>query len=249
MRAVAIDDIEEMHEVLANLLKLIDAEVDLVGTATTVAEGVAKVDELKPNILFLDIDLPDGDGFDVLSQVSYRDFLTIFITGRNDYAIRAFEFQALDYLEKPLDSRRLEQALNWAKQRLEMSSAAERMADMEAASASFRGGELPSRLKVANSEGVHFLPVAKIMYLETADNLITVVMEDGKRVHRTGRLKRFVELLHGYGHFMQVHQSVIVNLHRVSMLKANHMLVLDNGEEVRISARMSKPVKDRLERL
>ena len=249
MRAVAIDDVDEMHIVLENLLEMIGADVELVGTAATVAEGVAMLNELTPDILFLDIDLPDGDGFDVLNRVNYREFFTIFITGRNDHAIRAFEFEALDYLEKPLHATRLKIALERAQQRFNMLSAAERANEMEVVTTNFRKQQLPSKLKVSNAEGLHYILLSTIMYLETADSLITVVQEDGTRVHKAGRLKRFVELLDDYGYFMQVHQSTIVNLHRVSMIKANQYLVLDNGEEIRISARLASKIKIRIERL
>ncbi|MEL7161967.1 MAG: response regulator, partial [Bacteroidota bacterium] len=158
MRAIAVDDDTQMHQLLRDSLSIIDADVDLLACASTKASGITLIEQHEPDLLFLDIDLPDGTGFDLLEGLSdYGKYLIIFISGHGEHGRRALEFEALDYLDKPLMIDDLETALERAKRRYEQRNYVERMADIQEAIHNFRQEVLPKRLIVSNSKGFYFL--------------------------------------------------------------------------------------------
>lgn len=251
MRAVAIDDDEQMHELLANMLELIGAEVEIVGKGTTVESGVAVIEQEQPDLLFLDIELPDGTGFDVLSRIKYGEYLIIFISGHSEYGRRALDFEALDYLDKPLRASALSTGLLRARRRFELRNQDQRIEDLKLLLQSYRDEKSPTRLTVSNNKGVHVIPLDEILYLYTQDGVVFVVYDLGKPIAKSGRLIRFAEYFdadHRMG-FMQVRDSHIVNLRRVRMLKGNESVVMDNGDEIPISAKMAPEIRRRLKEL
>jgi len=251
MRAVTIDDDQQMHELLANMLELIGAEVDIVGTGTTVEKGVEVIEKEEPDLLFLDIDLPDGTGFDLLAKIDFGKYLIIFISGYSNFGRRAFEFEALDYLDKPLRAVDLSKALLRARRRFEQRRYPQRVEDLKMLLKSYREETCPTRLTISNSQGVHVLPLGEIIYLYTEGGVVFVVHDGGTPIAKSGRLKRFAEYFdaeHRMG-FMQVRGSHIVNLRRVRMLKGNESVVMDNGDEIPISAKIAPEIRRRLAEL
>ena len=115
MRAVIIDDDPFMRENLISLLSLYCEDVEIVGEADGVKSGVAQIKELQPEIVFMDIEMKDGTGFDLLSILGKSNFKLIFVTGHNNFAIKAFKFSAVDYLLKPVDPDDLIRAVEKAK--------------------------------------------------------------------------------------------------------------------------------------
>ncbi|OAV43629.1 LytTR family DNA-binding domain-containing protein [Lewinella sp. 4G2] len=249
MRAVAIDDDPRMHRVLSRMLALINAEVEIVATATSVAAGVEAVNTHEPDLLFLDIELPDGTGFDLLEQINAGRYLIVFISGHHHYGRLALKFEALDYLDKPLNSEDLRDALRKAQRRFAQRSAADRLEDLAVALRNFRGSQLPSRLTISNSDGIFFVPVEDIIRLSTADGLVTVHCADGRKLHKTARLKSYERQFADYPHFTLVHKSHLVNLRRVRALVTGPHLIMENGDEVILSAQKAKEVRALLDGL
>ena len=100
MKAILIDDEAKGRSALKNLLTLLDDSVQVTAEASSVAEGVALIDDSEPELVFLDIQMDDGTGFDVLEQIRFKDFQLIFVTAHDEYALRAFRYSAIDYLTK-----------------------------------------------------------------------------------------------------------------------------------------------------
>ncbi len=111
MKAIIIDDEAKGRSALKNLLTLIDDSVQVMAEASSVAAGVALIDDSEPELVFLDIQMDDGTGFDVLEQIRFKDFQLIFVTAHDEYALRAFRYSAIDYLTKPVDPDLLRDAL------------------------------------------------------------------------------------------------------------------------------------------
>ena len=119
LRAVVIDDIEAIRKKNASLIAMVCPNVSIVGQADSVASGISLIRQTSPDLVFLDVEMPDGTGFDLLQKLSPIAFKVIFITGYEDFAIRAFRFSAIDYLLKPLDKTELAEAVKKAEHALE----------------------------------------------------------------------------------------------------------------------------------
>jgi len=249
MRAVAVDDDENMHGLLASLLKHLDADVELVGTAATVEEGVRVITETKPDLLFLDIELPDGTGFDLLDLVNAGDYLIVFISGHGHYGRAALDFQALIYIDKPLRASHLKEALERAKRQFSLRTHAGRTEDIKTAGNNFRSGDLPTVYTISNSEGLHFVPIRDILYFTCSDDLLTIIWNGGDPLHWSGRLKRVVKHFELYDSFMQVNRSYLINLKALRKLTTGPTLVMSDKTEIAVSSQTAKEVRHRLEQL
>lgn len=250
MRAVAIDDDVKMHRLLGRMLQQTDSAVEIVGTATSVDTGVQLIEDEKPDLLFLDIDLGDsGTGFDILHRINSGEYLIIFISGHNEYGQLALHFEALDYLNKPLKSTDLVGAIARAQLRFNQRSAHERIADLELAISNFHEEKLPTRLTVSTSQGIYFLPVEDILRISCKDGVVTFHCVGGRTVHKSDRLKRYDEKFQLYPEFMLVHQSNLVNLKRVHALKPGPVLLMEDDAKVTLTPQSAKRVKLALENL
>lgn len=118
IRAVIIDDESSGRVALQKLLEKHSPEIEIEGTAESVESGKKLIDELAPELVFLDIEMPDGTGFDLLSSFDRINFEVIFVTAFNDYAINAFKFSAVDYLVKPVDIEELKSAVGKAEEKI-----------------------------------------------------------------------------------------------------------------------------------
>ena len=116
MRAVIVDDEISLRESTNTLLSIYCPDIEVVGLASGVKEGIQLIKETAPDIAFLDIEMPDGLGFDIVHAFPQRNFSVIFVTGHNEYAVKAFKFSAIDYILKPIGPDDLERAVNKAKE-------------------------------------------------------------------------------------------------------------------------------------
>jgi two-component system, LytTR family, response regulator len=237
VRTVIVDD-----EPLArsNLLVLLgsDPEIEVVAQCGSGVEAVEAIRRLQPDLLFLDVQMPECDGFDVLEMLG-KDLprATIFVTAYDQYALRAFEAGALDYLLKPFDNARFELALNRAKQRIR--------------TVENRQPLHPPRLDriVVKSAGeVCFLRTSDIEWIEAADYY--ACLHVGAKTHLLRRSMAELEQDLDPNMFCRVHRSSIVNLERVQGLKlaedGEYEIMLENGTRVRLSRRYRKHLETRL---
>jgi two-component system, LytTR family, response regulator len=237
VRTVIVDD-----EPLArsNLLVLLgsDPEIEVVAQCGSGVEAVEAIRRLQPDLLFLDVQMPECDGFDVLEMLG-KDLprATIFVTAYDQYALRAFEAGALDYLLKPFDNARFELALNRAKQRIR--------------TVENRQPLHPPRLDriVVKSAGeVCFLKTSDIEWIEAADYY--ACLHVGAKTHLLRRSMAELEQDLDPNMFCRVHRSSIVNLERVQGLKlaedGEYEIILENGTRVRLSRRYRKHLETRL---
>jgi len=220
----------------ANLIVLLrrDPEIEVVGQYGTGADALVAVRETKPDLVFLDVQMPECDGFDVLELLgSNLPTAIVFVTAYDKYALRAFEAGALDYLLKPFDDARFEQALRRAKERIESS----RHTPAE-----------PDRLIIKGTGQVSFVKIADIDWIEAADYY--ACLHVGTKTHLLRRSLSDLEKELDGQIFCRIHRSTIVNLHRVQGLKVNEDgeqdVLLDDGVRVRLSRRYRKQFQSRL---
>jgi two-component system LytT family response regulator len=233
IRTMLVDDEPLARSNVAVLLRR-DAEIEIVGECGSGMEALQEIRRLRPDLLFLDVQMPECDGFDVLELLGKdQPSVIVFVTAYDQYALRAFEAGALDYLLKPFDNARFELALSRAKQRIGM------------------GGERPrklERLAVKIGGQMSFVKVSEIDWIEAADYY--ACLHVGSKSHLLRRSLAELEQDLDQSEFCRVHRSGIVNLKRVRGLETNedgeYDVLLDNGARVRLSRRYRKQLQDRM---
>jgi two-component system, LytTR family, response regulator len=233
IRAMVVDD-EPLARSNLKVLLARDADVQLVGECASGAEALREIPKKKPELVFLDVQMPECDGFDVLEQLGAElPPALVFVTAYDQYALQAFEAGALDYLLKPFSNARFARALQRAKERI--GAGKERPAKLE-------------RLAIKNSGGVLFLKIAEIDWIEAADYY--VCLHVGARAHLLRRSMADVEKELEAASFCRIHRSAIVNLERVRRLETGQdggtEVVLNTGTRLRLSRRYKKELQGRL---
>lgn len=232
-RAIIIDDIENARIGLRQDLRDYCENVEVVGEADGVVSGARLIRETKPDIVFLDIQMRDGSGFDLLEIIGDIDFALIFTTSSDAFAIRAFRFAAVDYLLKPIDYQELQQAVA----KTDKTSSAK----LDLLRTNLAGGS--KRLSLNSQEKIEIVAVEDIVRLESSGSYTLFHMKGKEEVLVTKTLKEYDEILSAEG-FLRVHQSHLVNLAYIkSMMKTDgNYLVLKNGYEVPVSSRKRSDV-------
>jgi two-component system LytT family response regulator len=232
LTAVIVDDEELARAVLREMLKA-HPEIEILGECANGFEAVKTVSERKPDLLFLDIQMPKLDGFEVLELIG-SDIAVIFATAYDQHALRAFEVHAVDYLLKPVAADRFEAALERAKQRL---GAPLSPAVTELAASAREPGHYSERIVVKDGTRVHIIPVAKLDYVEAQDDYVALASQ-GKK-HLKQQTISSLEALLDPKNFLRIHRSYIVNLERVTKVepygKDSHIAILDDGARLPVS--------------
>ena len=254
IRALIVDDEPLARTNIAVLLRS-DPDIGIVGECGSGQEALGEIRVAKPDLLFLDVQMPECDGFDVLELLgSDLPAAIVFVTAYDQYALRAFAAGALDYLLKPFDNARFELALKRAKQRIRLDrsengrseNGIERQASGAGEKARTRRLE---RVVIKNAGEVCFIKVAEIDWIEAADYY--ACLHVGTKNHLLRRSMSDLEDDLDPKLFCRVHRSSIVNLGRVRGLKlgedGEYEVLLDNGARVRMSRRYRKQLQERLE--
>jgi len=236
IRALIVDDEPLARSNVAVLVRKYP-EIELIGECRSGTEALGEIRITKPDLLFLDVQMPECDGFDVLEMLG-NDLppAVIFVTAYDQYALRAFEAGALDYLLKPFDNARFELALTRARLRIRSASREE------------GGPRRPERVVVKSAGEVCFIKTADIDWIEAADYY--ACLHVGSRNHLLRRSLSELEAELDPSCFCRVHRSGIVNLDRVRSLKlqedGEYEVLLETGARVRLSRRYRKQLEDRM---
>lgn len=203
--AVIIDDVKDAREILRADLNEIAPEMEIIGEADSVLSGVKLLNQQIPDIVFLDIEMPDGDGFDLLELVKNRSFKTIFTTASDAHALKAFRFSAIDYLLKPIDQKELGLALLKAKGKVDHPQSLKVLRENISKSI-----EKMERMILNTQDKIHVVRLNEVVRCESDVNYTRVYMQTGEKILVTKTLKDFDEMLSDNG-FLRVHQSHLVN--------------------------------------
>lgn len=212
IKAVLIDDEKNAREVLEWQLRNYCPAIHIAAICATADEGIAAIKMHEPQLLFLDIEMPHKNGFEVLQAFPQPSFDVIFTTAYNQFALKAFKFAALDYLLKPIDAEDLVAAV----QRYEKKTAHHHLQQqLDILVQQFKQPKaLPRKLSFATSDAIYFINPATIIYCESNSNYTTLYFTDKSKLVVTKTLKEVEELLAGYN-FCRVHHSYIINLAEV----------------------------------
>jgi two-component system LytT family response regulator len=245
--AVIIEDNPAAEQHLRSGLEKHCPEVELLASADTVVQGAKLIRQLQPDILFLDIELPDGTGFDLLDIVGSWPGSVIFITGLNDQAIRAFRYAAVDYLLKPLDLNLLKASVDRAVQQQGQLAEQRQLLQQVVRPGSTQP---PDRLALYAQDRIQLVDISNIVRLEAESNYTTFHLMPAKRILVGKTLKSFEALLAEH-QFLRVHQTHLVNPTHISeFVKTDGgYLLMQDGAKVAVSVRRRQLVMDYLQGL
>lgn len=231
LRTIVVDDEELARKVLRELLATHEG-IEVIAECRNGLEAVKAVSEHQPDLLFLDVQMPKLTGFDVLELIG-PGIPVIFVTAYDEYAMKAFEVHAVDYLLKPVGKDRLEVALKRisARRKEKLPPAA------ELAAAARPAGQFAERLVVKDGTRVTLIPVAKLDYAEAQDDYVALASEG--KTHLKQQTIASLEAALDPKFFVRIHRSYVVNLERVSRIepfgKDSRVAILSNGAKLPVS--------------
>lgn len=227
--AVIVEDEVHSRETLKSFLKEFCPEVELLDMATNVEEGIQKISQLRPQLVFLDIELQTGTGFDVLQKVNHLDFHLIFTTAFEHYAIKAIKFSSIDYLLKPIDIDELVMAVQKALKQAEQESRQNLFENLLINLGS--GSKEAKKICLATSEGIEFIPTDQISHCEANGSYTDFFLTDGRKMMVSKNLKEYENMLSDMN-FMRVHNSYLINLSEVKkFVKSEGGYIVMNGDQ------------------
>lgn len=231
MRTVIIDDEPKGRQTLTNFITKYAPGLNLIGEADCVQSGIELIEKQKPELVFLDVQMPDGTGFDLLGQLQYNNFQLIFCTSFDNYAIKAFRFSAIDYLLKPVDPDTFKAAI--AKVTENNQPKLESKLDvLNSNKTNF------TRIALHSSEGINLVNINDIIRCESDVNYTKFFLKDGYSILVSKTLKEFDSFLSEHG-FIRVHKSSLVNINHISKYIKGEggCLIMSDGAEIVVSRR------------
>jgi two-component system, LytTR family, response regulator len=239
IRTIIVDDEDLARQVMREFI-LNHSEVEIIAECANGFEAVKSVMEMKPDLLFLDVQMPKLDGFEVLELIG-NETAVIFVTAYDSYAIKAFGVHAVDYLLKPYGADRFAGALARAKERLTGKGAGKTTPELPLPADLSASARAPlqhlDRIAVRDGTKVFIIPVAKLDYVEAQDDYLALASE-GKKHLKQQTISSLEQALDP-SRFLRVHRSYIVNIERVVRVepyaKDSHIAVLSNGSQIPVS--------------
>jgi len=236
IKAIIIDDERHCINRLENILtEHYSNEVELTGSFEAVEEGLEAIKKLKPQLVFLDVEIHDKTGFDLLKQIPEIDFEVIFTTAYDKYAVQAFKFSAIDYLLKPVDADELQQALDKLKVKFSRNEMSQKLDALFHNLKNIKGSK---KICVPVLTGLIFVNVDDIVRCESNVNYTTLFTKDKQKILVAKTLKEFEELLGDYN-FFRVHNSHLINLDYIKSYNKGKggTVSMTDGSEIEVSTR------------
>src|SRR6476660_2629080 len=248
LRAIVIDDIENIRKEYVATIQAHCPNINIIGQADSVASGVKLIRQLSPDLVFLDVEMPDGTGFDLLQRLKPIQFKVIFITGHEDFAIKAFRFSAIDYLLKPLDPTDLTEAVKKAEESL-----SKEVFDMKLSNL-FSNLERPKNLQkliLKTADRIYSVNIQDIVNCESDKNYTTFHFINAPKLIVSTNLKEYETLLAPHN-FFRTHQSHLINMayfdHFIKS-EGGNTIVMKNNTAIPLSVRKKEEFLISLENL
>jgi len=230
MKTLIVEDKEYIRKGLLNLLQLIETDVEIIGECESVKDAVIVANACKPELIFLDINLLDGNAFDFLKQTENLSFKVIFITAYEEFALKALKAGAVDYLLKPVDVEELENALL----KIKNLPVAEQKEQIKTANEVWNNED--SKLILSLHDSFQVVDLNELLYCESDKGYTTFYCSDGKKYLVSKTLKEFEERL-TTSNFIRPHQSFMVNLKFIDKYEKSGVIYLKNGKKIPVSSR------------
>jgi two-component system LytT family response regulator len=233
IKAILIDDEKHCRETLSIQLEKYCPDVQLLAQCSSAAEGLQAIARHSPDVVFLDVEMPQMNGFEMLGQLSPIPFEVIFTTGYDAYAIKAIRFSALDYLLKPIDKEELKKALAKVSQKN-----SHKLTDqLDVLLEKLHNKQSPlQKIALPTGDGFELVPLENILHCESDSNYTHIVLKNGRKILVSRTLKEIEELLEGYS-FVRVHHSHLVNLNEITRYIRGEggYVVMSNNTSIAVS--------------
>jgi two-component system LytT family response regulator len=248
IKAVIIEDEPKGLNNLMSLLSKYCEEVSVVGNAGSIAEAQELFDdpEFKPDVAFLDINLPDGLVFQLLNDLRPLDFEIIFVTAFDQYAITACEYSSIGYIVKPIDPDLLQQAV----QRIRPRKDSKIESRLELFNQMYRNPNAFEKMSISALDGIYFVNIRDILRFEAEDNYTHIYLKSGEKITASKTIKSYEELLQGVN-FYRVHKRHVINLNymRKFVKGDGGYLIMDDGIKIEVSRRRRPAFMEQMRRL
>ncbi len=229
LKAIIIDDEPDSTRLLQLQLEQSCPHVEVIAIYNSAVKASNEIEKLEPDLLFLDIEMPVINGFELLEKILHLNFSVVFITAYNQYALKAFRFNALDYLVKPIDTNDLIEAVAKAEKRIKPTSTQLSLLQRQ------MRGEIASKIAIPGQNGVSFIELNEIIFVEASNNYSKLILTD-KRIFTVSKTLKDVQDVLEESHFLRVHRQYIINLNHVKQFNRNEsILIMDNGEHLPIA--------------
>ena len=234
IKAILIDDEVHCLDTLSMLIHDYCPEVQVMEQCISAKQGLAAIEKHQPELVFLDIEMPKMNGFELLEQFDQINFAVVFTTSYDQYAIKAIRFSALDYLLKPIDIKELINAVHKVQAQRHLPSSEQFQMLMNQVKHRDNGF---NKIAVPTLEGSELIPAADLIRCEADDNYTHLFLRDKKKITACRTLKEMEEQLHDFSSFLRVHHSYMVNLNEVLKYIRGEggYLVMSDGSTVNVS--------------
>ncbi len=229
LRAVILDDEPRGSTLLDLKLKQLPDEITVVAVYNDPVEAITQIGEMKPDVLFLDVEMPGMSGFQFLERLPGFSFEVIFTTAYDTYTLEALRLSVVDYLLKPINEEELGHAIQRLKKRVAEKNLVPKKEKTKAIST--------SRLALSTSEGIYLLEKSNIIRIEAMSNYCTFFLTENKKVVVSKTLKEFESVLEDEPHFLRLNRSVIVNMDFVARYRRGNggTIEMTDGMEIEVS--------------
>ena len=232
INAIIIDDEERARNTLSSLLLNYCPEINVMANCPNVPDGVIAINKHKPDVVFLDIEMPDYSGFELLGFFREIDFDIIFVTAYSEYAIKAFEISAVDYILKPIDIDQLKNSVEKLKQKKLHSQMQEQIQLLKE---SYKGDDI-RKIAISMSDGLTFVEIADIIFLEADGAYTTFYLKDGRKILASKKLKFYEDILTNRSFFFRTHRSYFINVNYIKKYtRSENSILMDNDSSITIS--------------
>lgn len=238
--AFIVDDEEDGREVLQHLLSAHPESIQVVGQAATAQQAAQMIPELMPDLVFLDVQMPGRNGFDLLADLSPIGFEVIFVTSFAEYALSAIKFNALDYLLKPLDEIELATALAKATSRIAGTGGSGKQIESLLDSLQKK----PSKIALHRKGQVWLVEICEILYVEAMDNYCQIETQKSGQFIMTRTLTDFVQYLGEGSQFIRISKGVLINTQHIDIYSKGEpcMISMSDGKVFEVSRRKKQEV-------
>ncbi|MDY8136714.1 LytTR family DNA-binding domain-containing protein [Aquimarina sp. 2201CG5-10] len=243
IKAMVIDDEAYIRDkIKAKIEQYFNEYIEIIDEAGSVADAVKKIEEKKPDLLFLDIQLTDGTSFDLLEKIKNKNFDIIFVTGFDDHAIKAIKVGALDYILKPIDDTEFKEAVTKAIKNSKKENDLEKLVEI---SSEYFQGVQQKRIILKTLDNVYVVYEDDILYCKSEGNYTTFYTLKTKNIVVSKPIKKVIDLL-SEDIFIRCHQSYIVNKKQVSRYNKQGVLIIEPDIKVPVSSRRKDYVIDKI---
>lgn len=237
MKAIIVDDEPDGIKILEKLLATHCPSVKVVASCSNAFIAKKQIDDLKPNVVFLDIQMPNKTGLEMLAEIANKHFEVIFVTAHNEYLLEALQFSAVDYLLKPVDEDRLIEAVARVEKRMHHENETKRIETL-LHNMGKTVSPLEMKLCIPTIKGFSIIAVSSIMYCEAERGYTIFHLDDGKTVTSSKSLTTYEDLLSSIT-FLRIHKSFLINLLHVKEYQRGEggVVMMSNGAEIEVSRR------------